>query len=1286
MKRLVLALLALVLPLAGLSLVAPAPVARAATTDLSSGTVSWGIKASWRSYIGSGTSGGDGVVIRRAPNGVADGFDFPVTSGTYDDATRSTTLRLGGWVRFQAYPEDSGRYALDSTFKDLEVRIGPDAQEIRGTYVGYSREDPGGALHEDVDVVLATLDVAGAAGTSFAEDRSTWDAIPSQGGEGQRLYAPGTAFDPVTIAYDGPGGIPDLAERFDQPGAPVLSEGARWLSGSTVSGGANAQRSLEVSARGDLVYATQFDAAHGAQKLIVTALDAQDLTPVGTPYTHTMVATGGSGRFLRTALDPVTDTFFFVTSKDGAGQNEVTLRTLRFEREAGTFTAGVAGVLLTSTAPGVSALTWNRTAGELGVVVLDGSTASEQNPYRLVRVGADGAGGWTVRRAPISWAPAGDFPGGWSLANGTPAMTGNAADPNLAALGDGSYVLALSAARVTAGGTDHYAPAFRLKPTGDSTVETVGIPGTEARLFYEGSGVFYGWTAAVAGPEGSVYLHGNNQRLADYQRVTLDGGQPVARPAVEGEPIPQYRELGIDTSRAGWQMAYDAERDLLWATDDSDAQGRTLKVVDDTGTLAGYRVAEYAQNGGTQMVIETGVDGSVYVPVQSAANPREIGYRRMVLEGIAPRVTTQPEDAAVELAVGEASRPVTFTAAIDTALGGTVQWQARRAGEVRFANLPGATSPALQVDATPAAAGTTYRMKVANDAGTVVSAEASLAVTFAPRFALDARHRVVTEGADATFVVHAEAGPALTALVWQRRVGGYWQPIPADDDNVVVESADGISSLTVVGTNLDQSGSLFRAKAVNAVGTTYSTAARLTVNPKRAVPAEGLTLDGVVLEWAGNGELQVAPPFGGSNYLSAGVSDGDQATYRASAGDVAVVHRAADGSESPATWATRAAPAGGSVDQLVRLSGGRAELAADGSATIRWKGAFSVNFYGGLVPFWFTDPVLEVTAGGTGTLTADLDGYGSSQADPNQRTPLDAVPGVRIATFDALTIDPAGKVAVTPAYDGVEVALPASATPQHRTGAGWGAWPQAFVDFHLATGLASYWYSSGGAADVHKAPAPVTVDLTDAEEVDPEPGAATVRVTLDDDRVGFGTRPVATVAVSAPGTPPSGTVEVRVLGRTLRATLASGTARVVLPGDLPAGRHPVVATYGTGTGAGTGTGRTTLTVAKAAPAVTAKLPAKVRSGKRAKAVKVRVVVGIPGDGRAAYTGQVVVRDGGRVLAVRSVRHLRGAVVVTVPRSVVRGLRAGRHYWSVIVTASPDTKRVATPLRAVRVRR
>ena len=39
----------------------------------------------------------------------------------------------------------------------------------------------------------------------------------------------------------------------------------------------------------------------------------------------------------------------------------------------------------------------------------------------------------------------------------------------------------------------------------------------------------------------------------------------------------------------------------------------------------------------------------------------------------------------------------------------------------------------------------------------------------------------------------------------------------------------------------------------------------------------------------------------------------------------------------------------------------------------------------------------------------------------------------------------------------------------------WGGWPQSFVNFQQATGLGSYWYSSGGAADDEKPQDPVTV-------------------------------------------------------------------------------------------------------------------------------------------------------------------------------------------------------------------
>jgi hypothetical protein len=85
----------------------------------------------------------------------------------------------------------------------------------------------------------------------------------------------------------------------------------------------------------------------------------------------------------------------------------------------------------------------------------------------------------------------------------------------------------------------------------------------------------------------------------------------------------------------------------------------------------------------------------------------------------------------------------------------------------------------------------------------------------------------------------------------------------------------------------------------------------------------------------------------------------------------------------------------------------------------------------------------------------------------------------------------------------VEYTPPADSggAPQNRTVEGWGAWPASFIDFHYHTGLSSYWYSSGGAADAKKTPAALTItygELGGDEEppVDPpEPGEGDLTIT-----------------------------------------------------------------------------------------------------------------------------------------------------------------------------------------------
>lgn len=354
---------------------------------------------------------------------------------------------------------------------------------------------------------------------------------------------------------------------------------------------------------------------------------------------------------------------------------------------------------------------------------------------------------------------------------------------------------------------------------------------------------------------------------------------------------------------------------------------------------------------------------------------------RLELGGRTPELGTDPADTSVTLAAGETTRTARFEATLADGSIGDLQWQTKAPGARRFADVDDATGTELRLDAGAAENGTQVRVVVTNPIGKVVSKVATLTVDVAPSIVAPPRSVTVSAGTAAVLTA-GTAGLPAPRLTWERRVGGFWQPIDDADENFVM--AEG--SLMIPDTDVAQSGTRFRAKATNRAGTVRSAAVTLTVQPAVTIPEDGLTLDGVSLEWSGNKEIQSVPPFGGSNYLSAGVSDGAEATYRAQDGDVAVVHRTPSGAESAATYGTRAAPAGGAVTQLVRLSGGRAELAADGSATVAFDGAFSVNFYGGLVPFTLTDPELSVAADGTGTLRADLSGYAATMANPNDRT------------------------------------------------------------------------------------------------------------------------------------------------------------------------------------------------------------------------------------------------------------------------------------------------------------
>lgn len=232
--------------------------------------------------------------------------------------------------------------------------------------------------------------------------------------------------------------------------------------------------------------------------------------------------------------------------------------------------------------------------------------------------------------------------------------------------------------------------------------------------------------------------------------------------------------------------------------------------------------------------------------------------------------------------------------------------------------------------------------------------------------------------------------------------------------------------------------------------------------------------------WGVNGQYQGGNPANSTcNYFSAG----EQLSYAAERGNAHVVHDSGSGLVLSSEATKCSGASGSSYTQLMLLTNGTGTAdTRTGEATIAWDGAIVANAYGGLVPWSMSQLSLNVDASGTGTLAATLGGFGSSMENPDVLIPLEKE-RVTLATFPAVTVTEHG-IVVQPDYAGVEVTVPVDGgVPQNRTVEGWGSWPQSVVDFHIRSGLSSYWYSSAGAADASKGASAFTVQFDGAPEV-----------------------------------------------------------------------------------------------------------------------------------------------------------------------------------------------------------
>lgn len=1022
------------------------PRALASEIQISEGSVTWGIKDTWRKYIGNGVTLSDGVTTNEAGE-----YVWPIRSGVYDDNTKALILYLGGEAHFQAYPNGDGTFILDSTFKNPVIEISQDQQTIFMDYIGVDRETFEPVVGSKLP--MANLDLSSA---DFQTDDglTSWSNIKTFGtGEGG-LYEEGTPYDSLNIEYEGEGGIPNLETPLLSSESPELHLAASWYEEQKTQ---ENNRVALPAFNSDLVFSVErsnWVNNRAGGKIIVRAHQYSDLSVIATEEFDL-----GVDRSFNYVLDESTNSIFFVDgqrSVNDSGVSEIHFSAFRivFDRDAQAFRLEEIADLIQAprSSDAVSALTWDDVHKRLTVIMTRLNREDRRDIGDIYYI-TENEQGWEVDPQDLYLDDS--FEGLESF---------SASNADLISIDENRYLY-------SPGGTYRLnsqssgTPLFTIEKSSDSAV----IQSVEGSETNELRSVAFASIDKVDDASAWVSTYGSGY----VQKINLSGETPKLSGDVY--PMPNNGFLR--------GVAVDKNYDILYAM----PQSTIINVLNNGNWVTSLALSDVNRSGTSgRYPISVGQDGSLFL-IGAHPDSGVLGIQRFQLDGVTPSLSKQPESQIVELGAGS-SQDVTFTARAEDGTGQWAQqWQVKKPGESKFSDIDGATGESLTVAATSADNASVYRATFTGEIGTVASDEATLTVNYAPKVATQPASKDVVAGTPGVFQAAFTAHPEIEDVYWEYRNNGFWTRI-ITDNNFQVTTAEGLTSLTVTDTAVDQSGTRFRAVATNASGTTMSREAVLTVRSATEIPDDGLSVDDVVLRWGISEEVQSRPPFGDSNYLSAGVSDGSALTYGATDGDVRIIH--SDGTtKTEADYASRAAHiSDATVDQLVEFGGGKAIINPDGSATVDWDGSFSINFYDGLVPFTITNPHLEVSVAGTGVLTGDLTGYAVEMSNPNEKTPLtDLYEDVTIATFGGVDLDPEGVVTINPDYDGVIVDVPLDATPQVTSGAGWGAWPQGFLDFHFDTNLSSYWYSSGGAGDPKKAPMSFDVDFTNASNSGEQP-------------------------------------------------------------------------------------------------------------------------------------------------------------------------------------------------------
>ncbi|SHH05628.1 Htaa protein [Jatrophihabitans endophyticus] len=749
-------------------------VARAESTAITTGSLHWGFKQSFRSYVTDA-----GIATSKPATRAADGaVDFPLSKGTYDAASGTTSVTFTGGVHFRAHADGSGGYLLDITLSSPQLTLSATGSTL--TMAVTSRQllagDQGGPVKDYGRIPVANLDPA--SGTvqpaAAATGTTAWSAIPAtltaDAVPAFLAYPTGTALDPVAFRYTGPGGAPRSDEVFTGPAAPLLERAATWSDPKALS----LDALYPDPARG-LVYVVRGNSVSHA----VQVLDATTMAELGGDG-----ALGTSTAYLN-AFDPDTGTVF-------ALQDDGTLAAARWTGSAWA-TDTVATVTDT-----VTGLAWDRAHHRLLAIGTTDSAAAV--------VGWTHSGGqWDETTYALPAPPAASsIADGWY---GRPRQV-----RNLAVDGDGTLVLAR-----TSLDSGTAAPAVLRIAVSAPGAARAGAAATVSQLagtaFAAPAGdpaPNVGYSQVVAGGDGSLYLL-RNQNTSTVTRLTATGvDRQVTLP---------------DTIVAGIAVDDDA---VIYAGAPNNKQ---LIAIRDGVVLRRQAVTDLGSR--LTFVVATGAGHSVYAETRTAF---PLGVTRFTRAGLGPSVTGQPAAAHVAVTGAGDSAGVTFTATGDGDPQPTVRWQVRTAGAAGFTDVPGATDGTLSVDATATDDGSAYRAVFTNAAGAIASEPAALQVDSPASITESPSDSTVVAGRDAFFAVTTAGGPAPT-VTWQADSGAGWVDVTTATPGYRLTG----TALAVTGTSTAQTGLRVRATAVNALATAVSDPAILTVTAAPTPPGGSAT-------------------------------------------------------------------------------------------------------------------------------------------------------------------------------------------------------------------------------------------------------------------------------------------------------------------------------------------------------------------------------------------------------------------------------------------------------------